>query len=103
MTRATNVGALSSRNVVLKTRVNDAEYKFISGKAALRRMPIGAYLRMAAMQRREHQSSALVREVQTLNALLLDHAIQHGQVLNFSRVAETLAELMQRAESGELS
>lgn len=103
MANKTNAGALSSRRLVIKTRVNESELAFIARKASLRRVPISTYLRLAAMQRREHQSSALLREIQTLNALLLDHAIEHGQVLNFARVAETLAELMQRAESGELS
>lgn len=103
MAKVSNAGALSSRRRIIKTRVNDAEFTFISGKASLRRVPISTYLRLAAMQRREHQGSALLREIQTLNALLLDHAIEHGQVLNFARVAETLAELMQRADSGELS
>jgi|SynMetStandDraft_2_1070026.scaffolds.fasta_scaffold07643_2 hypothetical protein len=103
MANKTNAGALSSRRLVIKTRVNESELAFIAGKASLRRVPISTYLRLAAMQRREHQSSALLREIQTLNALLLDHAIEHGQVLNFARVAETLAELMQRADSGEMS
>lgn len=103
MAKKSSSRELSARRRVIKTRVNDAEFNFIACKASLRRVPISTYLRLAAMQRREHQSGALLRAIQTLNAELLDHAIQHGQVLNFARVAETLAMLMQRAESGEIA
>lgn len=101
--KKSNSRALSARRLVIKTRVNDAEFNFIAGKASLRRVPISTYLRLAAMQRREHQGSALLREIQKLNADLLDLAIEQGQVLNFAWVAEKLAELMQRAEAGELA
>ncbi|MBJ7545239.1 hypothetical protein JHC42_00010 [Pseudomonas sp. OA3] len=103
MAKKSSSRELSARRRVIKTRVNDAEFNFIAAKASLRRVPISTYLRLAAMQRREHQSSALLREIQKLNADLLDLAIEQGQVLNFAWVAEKLAELMQRAEVGDLA
>ncbi|WP_124184946.1 plasmid mobilization protein [Pseudomonas aeruginosa] len=93
---------LASRTNVLKTRVNDAELSFIARKASARGLPVGTYLRIAALQRRERQSSQLVLEIQELNAKLLENARYQGKSLNLDRIAEKLARLMQLAESGAI-
>lgn len=93
---------LASRTTVLKTRVNGAEYDFIVRKAAARGIPVSTYLRIAALQRREHQSSQLVQQIQRLNAVLLENARGQGKSLNLDQIADDLARLMELAESGAI-
>lgn len=92
----------AARTKILKTRVNEAELGFIARKASARGVSVGAYLRMAALQRREQRGSQLVIELQRLNAELLENARLGGKSLNLDKIAEDLASLMQLAESGAI-
>jgi hypothetical protein len=92
----------AARTTILKTRVNDTELGFIARKASARGVSVGAYLRIAALQRREQRSSQLVIELQRLNAQLLENARLGGKSLNLVKIADDLASLMQLAESGAI-
>lgn len=91
---------LEKRQHIIRTRLNDAELEYIKRKAAGSGLEVGAYVRRAALQRREARRNYLAEEISSLNAKLLLIARQQGYgALDLAVISARLAVLIEIAES----
>lgn len=91
---------LEKRRNIIRTRLNDAELEYIKRKAASSGLEVGAYVRRAALQRRDARRNFLAEEISSLNAKLLLIARQQGSgAIDLAEIAAGLAELIEIAES----